>query len=122
MPATAWRRALQHVVTVRRNTTVVSASGATKFVYADVATGLRCSLQDKGGRLQQMELGQLPKRIKSAIFGAEAQVILQQNDLLVLENVKVGETYRVTHLHTVPDRNAPHVEAEVEQWSPSGSD
>lgn len=122
MPAVAWRRALQHVVTVRRNTTAVSPSGATSFVYADVATGLRCSLQDGGGRLRQDDLGQTPKRIKSAIFGREAISILRQNDLLVLENVKVGETYRITHLHTVPERNAPHVEATVEQWAPSGSD
>lgn len=121
MPAVTWRRALQHVVTVRRNTTAVSTSGATKFVYADVAAGMRCSLQDAGGRMVQMELGQLPKRIKVAIFGAEAASVLKQNDLLVVTAGETG-TYRITHLHIVPDRNAPHVEAKVEQWSPSGSD
>ena len=122
MPAVAWRRALQHVVTVRRNTTAVSPSGATMFVYADVATGLRCTLQDGGGRMRQDDLGQLPGRVKTALFGAEAIAVLQQNDLLVLENVKPGETYRVTALHTVADRNARHVSADVEQWAPSGSD
>lgn len=122
MPAVTWRRAMQHVVTVRRNTTAVSPSGATKFVYVDVATGVKCNLQDRGGRLQQVDLGQYPSRIKVAIFGSEAINVLQQNDLLVLQNVRVGETYRITHLHTVPERNAPHVEATVEQWAPSGSD
>jgi hypothetical protein len=119
MPATAWRKALQHVVTVRRNTTAVSPSGATKFVYADVAT-LRCSLQDRGGRLRQDDLGQVPGRSKSAIFGSEAAAVLQQNDLLVVTAGESG-TYRITHIHIVPDKNAPHVEAVVEQWAPSGS-
>lgn len=113
---------MQHVVTVRRSTTATSPSGATMFVYADVLVGVRCSLQDKGGRIQQADVGQIPNRVKSAIFGSEVIGLLKQNDLLVLQNVTVGETYRVTHLHVVPDRNAPHVECTVEQWTPSGSD
>lgn len=122
MPATAWRKAMQHVVNVQRNTTSASPSGATRLAYTTVATGLKCSLQSGGGRMRQTDLGQDPGRVKSAIFGQEAIAILQQNDLLVLQNVEIGRRYKIMSLHTVPDANAPHVEATVEQWVPGGGE
>ena len=118
---TAWRRALTHTVTVRRNTTEKSSSGATKFVYADVLSGVPCSLQDAGGRLKQDELGQKGLRKKSALFGDEMMGgVLQQNDLIV--DSASGLVYRLTHVHDVVDLNAPHVECMAEQWVPGGAD
>jgi hypothetical protein len=120
---------MQHIVTVQRNTTTVSpsGSGATQFNYAPLLSGgvpvtLKCSLQEANGRLEQVDVGQEPNRIKSGIFGNEAASVLQQNDLIVLVNVNPGQTYRVTHIHVVPDANAPHVEVKVEQWKPGGGD
>ena len=118
---TAWRRALTHTVTVRRNTTAKSASGATKFVYADVLTGVPCTLQDAGGRLRQDDQGQKGLRKKSALFGEEMMGgVLLQNDLVV--DAASGLTYRLTHVHDVVDFNAPHVECVAEQWIPGGRD
>ncbi len=114
---TAWLQALTYSVSVRRNTTQVSLSGATKFAYATIATGLACSLQDSGGRMEQDELGQLPARKKTVIADVDFAVV-RQNDLLVDE--VSGETYKVFHTHFVNNANAPHYEADVEQWVPGG--
>lgn len=123
MTATAWLRALRHTVTVRRNATSVSASGATKFAYSTVATGVKCSLQDAGGRMTQNEEGQDPKRKKRALFGPESMGVLQQNDvLLITAGAEVGSSYKIVHLHDVPDPNAPHPSADVEQVESAGGD
>lgn len=106
---------MQHRVSVLRTTTERSTSGSTKFVYATIAAGVVCSLQEGGGRMKQAEEGMEPNRAKSALFGQEAMALLKQNDILVLENVNVGQRYRIVHIHLVPDANAPHVEARVEQ-------
>ena len=123
MTAIAWRRALVHTATVRRNTTTVSASGSTSFHYADVLTGVTCSVQDDAGRLLQADVGQMGLRKASVLFGDEMLGLLQQNDLLALEPVDDGgRVYRLTHIHEVQDLNAPHVEAEAEQYVPAGRD
>jgi len=72
--------------------------------------------------MRQADVGQLGGRKKSAIFGPEMAGVLQQNDLLVLENVEPGETYRVYHLHTSVGRQGSHVEAVVEQLPSAGGD
>lgn len=114
----AWLRALTYSVTVKRGQMVKSASGSTKFVYtAIVATGLACSIQDDGGRMEQDDLGNLPARKKRVIADVDFEVV-QQNDLLVDEDT--GETYKVFHVHYVNNPNAPHYEANVEQWVPAG--
>jgi hypothetical protein len=121
--ATAWLRALRHTVTVRRNTTSVSSSGSTKFVYSVVATGVKCALQDGGGRMSQADVGQDPKRKKRALFAPAYMGVLQQNDvLLITAGAEVGSSYKIMHLHDVPDPNAPHVEADVEQVESAGGD
>jgi hypothetical protein len=119
MPPTsgAWRRLLRHRVTIQRNTTTTSASGATKFNYATVATGVRCSVQDRGGRMRQDDVGQIPARQKSLVCGAE--VDLRQTDHVVLENFEVGKVFVVTHTHnSVGD----HLEAVLEQVVTEGGD
>lgn len=116
--ATAWLRALTYSVTVKRGAAQKSASGSTRFVYdAVVAEGLACSLQDAGGRMEQDELGNLPARKKRVIADVDFSVV-RQNDLLVDEDS--GETYKVFHVHYVNSPNAPHYEADVEQWVPAG--
>jgi hypothetical protein len=119
----AWHRALTYRVTVKRQSTQVSASGVSTFVYTMVAEDVACSLQDAGGRQTQDDVGQTPSRKKRVIFDyvAAAGIVLQ-GDLLVLENVDVGQTYRVTHTHTVNHPNAPHIEADAEAWAPGGGD
>ena len=117
-----WRRALHFTVTVKRNTTSVSASGASQFVYATIATGLACSIQSgSGGRMRQEDVGQVAGKKHSAIFGEEALGLLQQNDLIIVENaVGGGETFKLYHVHEIIDPNAPHVECDVESWVPAG--
>jgi hypothetical protein len=116
--STAWLRALTYSVTVKRGETVKSASGSTKFVYNTVVTtGLACSLQDDGGRMEQDEFGNVPARKKRVIADVDFSVV-QQNDLL--EDEDTGETYKVVHTHYVNNPNAPHYEANVEQWVPAG--
>ena len=115
----AWSRALTHSVTVKRNTTHKSASGATKFVYARLATGLRCSIQDASGnsRMEVDDFGVLPARKHSVVADVDFSVV-RQNDLLVDEDS--GETFKVFHTHYVNHPNAPHYEANIEEWVPSG--
>lgn len=122
MPATAFRRAMRHRVTVKRDATTTSASGATRFNYATLLSGVRCSLQDAGGRMRQDDVGQVAGRKKTAIFGLEMATVLQQNDLLVLENFDVGATYKIFHLHTSVGGQGSHVEASVEQLPSAGGD
>lgn len=123
MPSISWRRALRTLVTVKRNTTATSDTGATRFVYATVAEHVRCSMQDAGGRLRQDDLGQVAGRKKSVTFGPEADV--QQNDLIVVEGgggVPTGLTFRITHFHQSIDNGGTihHQESLAEQWVPSG--
>lgn len=120
--STAWRKALHFTATVKRNTTSVSASGATKFVYATIFTGVQCSVQYQGGRLRQDDPGQMGLRKNSALFGEEMIGQLRQNDIIVLENSDVGRTYRLTSVHEVIDPNAPHVECVAEQVVTAGGD
>lgn len=117
---TAWRYALQFTATLRRNTTSVSASGATRFVYADILTGVLVSVQESGGRLRQDDVGQKGLRKVDLIFGEEMLGVLKQNDLLVLD--LDGRTFRITHLHEIVDLNAPHVEGIGEQVVSAGGD
>lgn len=118
----AWHRALTYLVTVKRQSAQVSASGVSTFTYGEVAAGLACSLQDAGGRQTQDDAGQTPSRKKRVLFDAAAAGVVLQGDLLVLENVDPGQTYRVTHTHVVNSPNAPHVEADAEAWPPGGGD
>lgn len=120
----AWRRALRHLVTVKRSDTTTTASGSTKFNYAVVAEHLRASVQDAGGRMTQDDLGQRPARKASGVFGPEADPVLRQNDLLVLETVDPGKTFRVVHLHRSagPGGTLHHVEAALEQVVTEGGD
>ena len=123
MTAFAWRRALVHTATVRRNTTSVSASGSTTFHYADLLTGVKCSVQDDSGRLLQADVGQMGLRKATVLFAEDMLGLLQQNDLLVLGGSDDGgRVYRLTHVHEVQDLNGPHVEAEAEQYVPAGRD
>lgn len=117
---TAWRYALQFSATVKRNTTSVSKSGATKFVYTTIATGVLCSVQYSGGRMKQEDAGQKGLRKVDLLFGEEMIGQLQQNDLLVLD--QDGRTFRITSLHEVIDQNAPHVEGVGEQRVSAGGD
>jgi hypothetical protein len=118
----AWRRALNHLVTVRRRSTSTSASGSSKFAWSDVAANVRCGLQNKGGRMSEKDEGSSPGRRKSAIFGTEAADVIKIGDLLVLENVNPGQTYKVTHVHVENNPNAPHLAVDVEQWAPGAGD
>jgi len=115
--STVWLRALTYTVTVKRNTTQKSASGSTKFVYSVVASGIACSIQDAGGRMEMDEHGNIPGRKKSVIADVDFEVV-RQNDLLV-DDV-TGQTYKVFHTHFVNNPNAPHYEAQVEEWVPAG--
>lgn len=119
---TAWRKALHFLVTVKRNTTVVSASGSTKFAYATILTGVAASVQANGGRMKQDDEGQLGMRKTSVLFGEEMIGQLQQNDIIVLENNDIGRQYRLTNVHEVIDPNAPHVETVAEQVATDGGD
>lgn len=119
---TAWRKALHFTATVKRNTTSVSASGATRFVYATLLTGVLCSVQNATGRMKQDDEAQIGGRKKSVLFGEEMIGQLQQNDLIVLESGDVGATYRLVNVHEVVDPNAPHVECQAEQYVPAGRD
>ena len=118
----AWRKALHFTCTVKRNTTSVSASGATKFAYATLLTGVLCSVQNSSGRMKQDDEAQIGGRKKSVLFGEEMLGLLKQNDLIVLESGDIGATYRLTNIHEVVDPNAPHVECMGEQYVPAGRD
>jgi hypothetical protein len=109
---------------VRRNATSTAVSGASKFNYSTVLEHLAASVQDAGGRMRQDEFGQVPIRKASGVFGPEASGVLQQNDLLVLENIAPGQTYRVVHLHRSagPGGSLHHVEAALEQVVTEGGD
>lgn len=109
-------------MTIKRNTTATSATGATKFVYAVVATQVLCTIQNSSGRLRQDDLGQIGGRKKTAVFGPEAD--LQQNDLVVVEKVG-GLTFRIVNLHqavALSGSAVHHQEAQIEQWVPAGDD
>lgn len=114
----AWLRALTYTVTVKRSSQNKSASGATRYVYDQViASGLACSIQDDGGRQVADEFGNIPSRKKKIIADVDFEVV-RQNDLLV-DDV-TGQTYKVFHTHYVNNPNAPHYEAQAEEWVPSG--
>lgn len=117
-----WRKALHFRVTVQRNTTSVSASGSTKFVYSTILSGVAASVQYQGGRLRQDDAGQMGLRKNSALFGEEMIGQLQQNDIIILENNDIGRKYRLTSVHEVIDPNAPHVETIIEQVVSAGGD
>lgn len=118
----AWRKALHFTATVKRNATTVTASGATKFAYTTLLTGVLCSVQNASGRMKQDDEAQIGGRKKSVLFGAEMLGVLKQNDLIVLESGDVGATYRLVNVHEVVDPNAPHVECQAEQYAPAGRD
>jgi hypothetical protein len=121
MPPTAWRRALRHRVTVMRAVTSVSDTGdSTTSWDTVVSAGVPCSLQDAGGRQRHDAQGLVPARQKRVIFGPEAQNIVQQNDLLIVESVDPAETYKVLHLHLASDGNGAHIKGMVEQWMSAG--
>lgn len=122
--STAWRKALHFTVNVQRNTTEVSTSGATKFVYATVLSRVACSIQAATGRLKQEDFGQDPARRHNVLFGAEMLGgLIQQNDVLVVvSGGEVGRKFKVVTTHEVVDPNAPHVECAVESWVPGGGD
>jgi len=120
---TAWRKALHFTATVKRNTTSVSASGATTFVYSTVLSGVLCSVQNNTGRMKQDDEAQIGGRKKTVLFGEEMLGLLRQNDLIVLESsADAGATYRLVNVHEVVDPNAPHVECQAEQYVPAGRD
>ena len=115
--STAWRAvALRYRVTIKRNTTTTSASGASKFNYTVVLSNVLASLQDASGRMRQLDVGQDGGRMKSMLFGTEMFGQLQQNDLVVVG----ADTYKIVHLHEVKENEPRHVEALVVQWQPGG--
>lgn len=120
---TFWRRSLRYTVTIQRETTERSASGSTKFTFADLYTGVKASIQSGGGRMRQLDVGQDPGVKHLALFGAEMMDLLRQGDLLVVEGpIEAGRKFKLYHVHNVPDPNAPHVECDIESWLPGGGD
>lgn len=122
--STAWRKALHFTVDVQRNTTAISGSGSTRFVYTTVLSGVPCSIQAVGSRMKQDDVGQIPGRRHNVLFGSEMLGNqIQQNDVLVITaGGEVGRKFKVVSTHDVVDPNAPHLEAVVESWIPGGGD
>jgi len=112
----AYRRFLWHRVTVKRNTTVQSDTGVSKYVYSDLYTNVPCNVQDGGGRLKVDEQGNTTGKKVSVLFAREWSSKLQHNDLLVIN----GETYRITHAHDSWYYGQHHVEVLVEVYTPAG--
>jgi len=112
----AYRRFLWHRATVRRNTTVQSATGVSKFVYSDLFTQVACNVQDAGGRMRQDENGQMSGKKLRVIFAKEWAGKFQHNDLIVVN----GATFRMTHIHDSWYNGSHHVEVDAEFYAPTG--
>lgn len=96
----AFRRLFRHRCTIQRNTTSVSATGASKFSYANIATNVPCLLVDRGNRMTQGESGIAFRQEKRAMFGAEVvDFDLQEGDLVIEE--LTSKVYLLVHINPV---------------------
>ncbi len=120
MPAIAYRKMLRHRATIKRNVTSVSSTGASKFNYEVIVTNLPCNVQQATGRIRQMDVGQVTVIQWKALFGPEADALLQPNDVVVITNFSPQETYFIVEIHSVFEYSNHHVEVTLERWIPSG--
>lgn len=112
----AYRRFLWHRAEIKRNTTVQSDTGVTKFDYATVLTDVPCNVQHGGGRMKQDEWGQATGKKINVIFSRELSGQLQHNDLLLVN----GNTFRIVQSHESWYYGQHHVEVQCEVYVPAG--
>lgn len=117
---TAWYRFLWNRVTIKRNTTVQSDTGTSKFSYTTLFTDVPCNVQDGGGgRMSQEEFGQKKGHKHKITFGPEMIGLIQVNDLLVFADnsiMRVVHHYEASHYGETNN----HMSVDAETYVPQG--
>lgn len=110
-------------VTIKRNMTSTSQTGATKFNWHIIAEHVACALVDNGGRMRQTEAGQVGGRKATAIFPPQCLNMIQENDLVMVEpcGQPGSRTYKAYHVFLAQGLGGPsHFQVNLEVWSAAG--
>lgn len=108
---------MRHLVTIRRNATTISGTGATKFNWTTVVEGVPCSIQAGSGKMKVNEFGIVSGHTHDAVFGAEMADVIQLNDQVIITNMG-NETFKVVHVHPVLGVGIEYVDVELRIWVP----